>query len=493
MRRILSIIIVPLLTVMLVGCAKADTMAAGEANVQTAMAPVEQTQAETADAPAAVEAAPLSAAAVTAEAAASAAESGMPDVTINGSAEGTVLAIAPNDITVNMKNGNTINFMMNYLSETDAMVGDEVKIEYSGDILNRPEAVTVTVTEKSPAQTLTGTVFMHDQTSVYVEISSQQVFGFVCNKDTVINGAADYVVTGDAVTLTYDGDLYDTPTAAQITITEAVKDRSEKVQPTKTATPATDATNKTLDGIVKSVSGTKLTMLTSRSKSYSFKINNDTRVTGNYQLAAGTRVTVYYDGYASKTPLAKAIYVYAPADPNPTPTSKPSTKTTTGYVDSFGGMYLSLTSGFGCDCAYATYSGNSDGRAGDSARVTYYVGSDGMNYATYITFTAVTPDPTPVPKPTAKPTSTASGIVTSFGGMYLSLDSGMGFDCTYASYSGDGDRLPGDEARVTYYVGDDGMNYATQIRFTTIYQAEPDPEPDWEPDPEPDPSFFEED
>ncbi|MDD3920735.1 MAG: hypothetical protein PHO41_06175, partial [Eubacteriales bacterium] len=242
---------------------------------------------------------------------------------------------------------------------------------------------------------------------------------------------------------------------------------------------------------------------TSRSKSYSFKISGDTRVTGKYDLAAGVRVTVYYDGYASKTPLAKAIYVYAPADPNPTPTSKPSTKTASGTVASFGGMYLSLTSGFGCDCAYATYSGNSNGGEGDSARVSYYVGSDGMNYATYITFTAVRPDPTPVPEPTAKPTRTSSGIVTSFGGMYLSLDNGMGFDCTYASYSGDGDRLPGDEARVTYYVGDDGMNYATQIRFTTVYQAapepewvpdpEPEPEEAWEPDPEPDPSFFEED
>ena len=498
MKHILCMIMALVLTVALLGCGKADTEV-GEANVQTAMATAEQVQGSE---PAASNAEPLSAVATTAEPSAPAAESGMPDVTVSGSAEGTVLAIAPNDITINMKNGNTINFMMNYISETEAVVGDEVKVEYSGDILNRPEAVTVTVTEKSPAQTLSGTVFLHDQSSVYVEISSQQVFGFVLNKDTVINGAADYVVTGDAVMLTYDGDLYDTPTAVQITITDAVKNRSEQAQPTKaTAKPAADATNKTLDGVVKSVSATKLTMLTSRSKSYSFKINGDTRVTGNYALAAGARVTVYYDGYAAKSPLAKAIYVYAPADPNPTATPKPATKTASGYVDSFGGMYLSLTSGIGFDCAYATYSGNSDGRAGDAARVSYYVGSDGMNYATYITFTAVTPDPTPIPKPTPGPTRTASGIVTSFGGMYLSLDNGMGFDCAYASYSGDGDRLPGDEARVTYYVGDDGMNYATKIRFTSIYQAapepewvpEPEPEPDWEPDPEPDPSFFEED
>ena len=258
MKRIRSMIIVLILALALLGCEKAGTVAMAEGNVQTAMAPAEQTQAaaEAAPASAAVEAEPLFAAAITAEAAGAAIESGMPEVTVSGSAEGTVLAIAPNDITVNMENGNTINFMMNYIDQTEAMVGDEVKIEYSGDILNRPEAVTVTVTEKSPAQTLSGTVFMHDEISIYVEISSQQVFGFVLNKDTVVNGVADYVVTGDTVALTYDGDLYDTPTAKQITITEAVKDRSEKVQPAKAAKSDADAINKTLDGIVKSVSGT---------------------------------------------------------------------------------------------------------------------------------------------------------------------------------------------------------------------------------------------
>ena len=239
MRQMLSILLALLLAVTCIGCGKAGVTASGKAEVQTAMSPGEQA---------------LEAVAPAATASASAAETAVPEGSVTGSAEGTVLAIAPNDITINTKNGNTINFMMNYIAETDAMVGDEVKIEYSGDILHRPEAVTVTVTEKSPALTLTGTVFMHDQSSVYVEIGSQQVFGFVLNKDTVINGAVDYVVTGDAVTLTYDGDLYDMPTAVQITITEAVKNRNEKAQPTKTAKPTADATNKTLDGIVKSVS-----------------------------------------------------------------------------------------------------------------------------------------------------------------------------------------------------------------------------------------------
>ena len=459
MKRTLSLIMTLLLAVALIGCGQAEALTAAAAAVQ----PVQP----------AAEADPLAAPTSPDVAVTTAAES-VVDVVVTGSAEGTVLAMAPNDMTVNLKNGDTINFMLNNIAETDAMVGDEVMIEYSGDLLNRPEAVTVTVTEKSPAQTLTGTVFQHDKESIFVQISSQQVFGFVLNKDTLVEGAADYVVVGDTVMLTYDGDLYDTPTAVRIIITEANKDRTDA-----TAAPTDDPTNKTLDGVVKSVTGSKLTILTSRSKTYTFKIDSTTRITGKYALVAGARVTAYYDGYASKSPLAKAVNVYAPPDPNPTPTPTPYTKTANGYVDSFGGMYLSLTSGIGFDCAYATYNGNSNGNPGDQARVTYYVGSDGMNYATYITFTAIAPDPTPVPKPTEKPTSTVTGTVSSFGGMYLSLTNGMGFDCTYATYSGDGERLPGDEARVTYYVGDDGMKYATKIHFTFV------------PDPEPDPSEFE--
>ena len=465
MKQTVTVLVALVLTAVLLGCGAVGKVAEGEAALPTAMAAANE--------PAAAQTTPVPAAAATQAPAAQ----GDAPAAVTGSVEGTVLAIADNDITVNLTNGNTINFMMSNIPATDAVIGDKVTIEYSGDVANRPEAVSITVTEKSPAQTLTGTVFMHDATSIFVVISSQQVFGFVLNQDTVITGAVDYVVVGDTVVLTYDGDLYDVPTAVQINVTEAVRDRTEK-----TAAPQEDPVDKTLDGYVTNVTAAKLTIRTSLNKTYSFKLGGSTRVTGPYTLTTGARVTVYYDGYATKTPLAKAVYVYAPANPNPTATPAPSTKTANGYVDSFGGMYLQLTSGIGFDCAYATYSGNSDGQPGDQARVSYYTGSDGMNYATYITFTAVTPAPTPIPEPTSVPTRSTIGFVTYFGGMYLSLDNGMGFDCAYASYSGDGARLPGDEAHVYYYVGSDGMNYATHIEFSTVYEADPGSEPYWEPE-----------
>ena len=407
------------------------------------------------------------------------AQTTMPPAAVAGSVEGTVLDVQANDIIINMANGNTIHFMMNYISETDAEVGDKVKIEYAGDVTDRPEAVTITITEKSPAMTLNGTVVLHDSASVFVQISSQEAFGFAIDKNTVITGEADHLITGDTVALTYSGDLHDQPVAVEIEITKAVKNRTE----TKTE----DTTNKTLDGAVTKVTGNRLTIRTGRKKTYSFQIASSTKITGKYTLETGARVTVTYDGYASKTPVAKSIRVIAPPDPNPTPTPKPSTRTTTGYVSSFGGMYLSLDNGMGFDCTYAKYSGNGDGEPGEQARVTYYVGDDGMNYATYVVFTKDMPGPTPAPS-----TRTTSGIVESFGGMYLSLDNGMGFDCTYAKYSGNGNREPGEQAKVTYYVADDGMNYATHITFTAVIYTtqEPVPDPDPDPDPNPDPVIF---
>lgn len=312
---------------------------------------------------------------------------------VAGTVTGTVIHVEENDIVVNMDNGNTIMFMMNYLHVTDADVGDKVSIDYSGSVLDAPEAVTIIVTEKAQKeQTLSGTVMSFDESRVFVSISSGNVFGFTLDKQTAVTGKAKALADNDAVTITYLGELDSIPYAKGIEITavgKAVKKSAdEKLQ------------NKTLDGYVKALSDSKITVHTNSGKNYSFQITGDTQVTGSYSLENGSKVRVTYDGYASKTPPAKIIKVLSPADPTP---PSPVYHTTSGTVESFYGVFLSLTNGTVFDCSGASYGGDSDGEEGDKAKVTYYIGDDGVYHATKVVFTSVDYDPVPIPEPDPDP------------------------------------------------------------------------------------------
>lgn len=310
---------------------------------------------------------------------------------VDGTVAGTVIHVEDNDIVVNMDNGNTVMFMLNYLHVTDAAVGDKVSVDYSGDVLDAPEAVTITITEKAqPDQQLSGTVMAFDDTRVFVTISSKNVFGFTLDKDTTITGASKTLASGDEVTVTYTGALDSVPYAKDVNITKVAK------------TAANDAKlqNKTLDGSVRSLSSSKITIHTNSGKNYTFKIDGTTQVTGDYSLETGCRVRVTYDGYAAKSPLAKIIKVLSPSDPTP---PSPSYHTTTGYVESFLGVFLSLDNGMIFDCSGASYGGNSDGEVADKAKVTYYTSDDGVNHATKVVFTAIDYDPVPAPDPEPDP------------------------------------------------------------------------------------------
>lgn len=310
---------------------------------------------------------------------------------VDGTVAGTVIHVEENDIIINMDNGNTVMFMLNYLHVTDAAVGDKVSIDYSGDVLDAPEAVTITVTERAqPDQQLSGTVMAFDDTRVFVTISSSNVFGFTLDKDTTITGAAKTLANGDVVIVTYTGALDSIPYAKDVNITTVAK----------TAAKDAKLQNKTLDGYVRSLSSTKITIHTNSGKNYSFKMDGTTQVTGDYSLETGCKVRVTYDGYAAKSPLAKIVKVLSPADPTP---PSPSYHTTTGYVESFLGVFLSLDNGMIFDCTGASYGGNSDGDVADKAKVTYYTSDDGVNHATKVVFTAIDFDPVPAPDPEPDP------------------------------------------------------------------------------------------
>lgn len=312
---------------------------------------------------------------------------------VDGTAAGTVVLVDDNDIVINMENGNSIMFMLNYLHTTDAAAGDKVSIEYSGDVLDAPEAVTITITEKAlQNQTLSGTVMAYDEARVFITISSKNVFGFTIDKNTTVTGKAKALAVDDEVVVTYTGALDAVPYAVDINVTTVAK-TSEKDAKLK---------NKTLDGYVTALSGTKLTLHTNSGKHYSFKITSATQITGSYDLDVGCKVRVTYDGYASKTPDAKIIKVLSVPDPTP---PSPKYHTTTGVVDSFYGVFLTLSNGMSFDCTGASYGGNSDGQEGDTAKVTYYCGDDGVYHATKVVFTAegYIPDPVPNPNPDPDP------------------------------------------------------------------------------------------
>lgn len=321
--------------------------------------------------------------------------------TVTGSISGTVVHVEANDIVINMDNGNTILFMMNYLHTTDAAIGDTVTVEYSGDIIDLPEAVSITVTKKAVDDlSISGTLMMHDKNRVFVEISSQSVFGFTVSTDTTITGVATELNDGDTVKVTYSGDLDSIPHALNIEIVTASQ---------KKAAPSTDKkdnpVNKHLDGYVTALSSRRLTLHTNSGHSYSFKLVDSTDYTGSYALEEGCKVRVTYDGYAGKGPDAKIVKTIAPPDPNP---PSPTYHTTSGIVDSFYGVFLTLENGEGFNVAGASFSGNSSGEPGDKAKITYYCDSDGTLRAVSVVFTAqiyyqpgpvYEPEPDPVPEP----------------------------------------------------------------------------------------------
>ena len=321
---------------------------------------------------------------------------------IAGTVTGTVLHVEENDIVINMDNGNTVMFMLNYLHVTDAAVGDTVSIDYSGDVLDAPEAINIVVTKKAvEAQTLSGTIMSFDDKRVFVTISSGNVFGFTFDKSTVITGKATALAEGDGATVTYTGQLDSIPHASAIEITSVAKTPKKADEKLK---------NKTLDGYVTALSSSRITIHTNSGKNYSFQITAATQITGSYSLEVGSKVRVTYDGYASKTPAAKIIKVLSPVDPTP---PKPVYHTTSGFVDSFLGIFLTLTNGNTFNCTYASYGGDSDGEEGDSAKITYYIGDDGVYYATKVIFRTVYLDPAPEPEPDPDPDPYIDGAAES--------------------------------------------------------------------------------
>ncbi len=300
--------------------------------------------------------------------------------------EGTVISVGDTDILVQLDDGSTFNFLIAEDEGTIAVKGDKVTVYYEGDLTDNPIAQVISVTKVYPVMTIDGTVLQHDANTLFVEISSSDVLGFVLTKDTIVTGLAEEIMAGDQVTVTYEGDLLDGPPAVQVEITElATETRMDDIS------DESNVMNKHMSGRVIKVSSNKFTIQANKTKTYTFKRTADTEYQlGDYSLKTGLRVRVEYDGFASKNPDAKRVSLITIEDP--TPTSAPRmTATVSGLVKSFGGMWLALDNGYEFDVTYASYAGEGSRVPGDYANVTYYLGTDGILYATKVIFTPVIP------------------------------------------------------------------------------------------------------
>ena len=283
------------------------------------------------------------------------------------SVSGTIVSVGTSDLLLRPENGNTINFLASGSTLSGLHAGDSVEISYTGDILNQPLTLGVTVLASAPVSrsTISGTVMRIENSTLYVQLESGNTIGFLLTGATSYTGLYSSVLAGDVVTVLYDGDLLSLPLAVQVVITSPSASR------TTPAKPEVDRSliNKHLSGIVTKLTDSKVSVYTSKGKTYSFRLTHKTCYTGGDPLEKGCRIRVTYDGYASNTPNAKVIEVLEP--PAPSPTTPPEIiKTTSGTVDSISGTWLILTNGFVCDLSTATVTGT--GSPGVHASITYY-------------------------------------------------------------------------------------------------------------------------
>ncbi len=288
-----------------------------------------------------------------------------------GTISGVIAALHHNDIVINTDNGNTLQFLLTHIAVVDANVGDTVEIAYSGNIIDAPEAITVIVTKPAPMQQqIHGTVVQYSKSSVFVQTTTVNIYGFVIDGNTRFSGLSNALKANNTVTVTYTGELVNGPVAIEIETTAV------SPKPNPTAKP--DPVNKSLKGHVSSLTSKKVTINTDNGHTYTFQRDGSTVMTGNYSLEVGCRIRVHYDGYASHGPHAKRIDVLAPPDPTP---PSPVKHTISGTVSMQAGNGLVVTADSGREYSFLLRSPKIEGAGGVGSRVKVTFTDDGYgNY-----------------------------------------------------------------------------------------------------------------
>lgn len=292
---------------------------------------------------------------------------------------GVVVAVGSNQIVINLSNGNTLTFLMSRLQSTQAQVGDTVEIQYTGDIVNAPEAQRITI-KTAAKQTVAGDVVQIDGTGIYVKTTTGNIYGFTQTKQTKITGKATTVKLDDTVQITYAGSLLNLPSALVVEILKLAP--APQPDPGK-KTPK----DKTLDGWVTEIRTKTFTIVTNNGRYWTFKKDGSTIVDGSYTFQEWANVRVLYDGYASNKPLAREITVLAPPDPTP-PTPQPVVyHNVEGWITLHAGNALSIQTEHGRQYSFLLGAPNISGDP-DSANYAYvtYYDANGAPVVTDITF-----------------------------------------------------------------------------------------------------------
>lgn len=297
--------------------------------------------------------------------------------------EGTVALVSGSTFILTMDNGNSLSLSSAGIPDVALNVGDRISVAYTGNILSTPVATAVTVLEASALQSASGIVTnietVQGSTVFFVQISGAGTFSFLFDAArTTVTGAEKTIAVGDQVTVTWNGDILSRPAALNVTINAA----APRVTPVPTPMPAEkndmdpSLIDKSLSGTVTQLKNSKMYIKTSKGKKYSFKITNDTIRQGKYDLKVGCKVTVTYDGYASKQPSAKILKVtHAAPDPTPTPESL---RTASGNVESVMGIWIRLDDGhvYTVNSANCSISGAENCQVGSYATFKFYFDGD---------------------------------------------------------------------------------------------------------------------
>ena len=320
--------------------------------------------------------------------------------------QGTVLSVTQTDLMLGLGTGTVLSVKLGAIQNPGVNVGDEVIVEYTGDVLNAPVATSIALAQPDEANKMTGTVLTVTGNVVFLQVSTTAAYGFTYDAKTTYTFVGmptnPPVAAGDTVTVTYSGD----PAVAAYAVNFEVKTfgagrgTASIVTPAPASGGSTDPDSlidKTLNGTVTELTSKKMTIRTSKGKSYTFKRVKTTQYTGKYKLEKGATVKVRYDGYASKRPDAKEIRVTAAA-PKVTPTPKPKeiTPSPATELHSFTGEVIEWNSknkslwmegGLILDCSNAKIYNRDYAIPGMLAKVTYYFDrARGKDIATKVTF-----------------------------------------------------------------------------------------------------------
>ena len=285
---------------------------------------------------------------------------------------GLVTESTVDSVTVVNANGNALTFKLKDDATDYPDIGAFIEIAYSGDLSSVILVETITVLTPATQKTVSGTVTAIETGKITVKPGKGN--SVVCNliSSTYVSGKAETYKEGDTVTVTYAECVQFMTTVNLATHIEVTRIKQEK------KTEDEDTTNKQLTGVVTYWDGSKLSIRTSKGKTWTFKINSHTKYPSRKELDEGCTATVTYDGYASAHPYAKKINVTK----TKSETERGKTYKKTGVCGQYAEDWcMVLKDGTYFEIAGAKHSGKSHRGEGYKVTITYYI-KNGVNYAT---------------------------------------------------------------------------------------------------------------